>query len=422
MALIDVQRNISRDIKYTLALVLAGGRGTRLQGLTKWRVKPAVPFGGTFRIIDFPLSNCINSGIRKIGVLTQYKSQSLIRHIVHGWGLLHAELGEFIDIMPAQQRIAEQWYRGTADAVYQNIDIIRRYHPEYVLILAGDHIYKMDYGPMIGFHRSNQADLTIGCFEVPLREASRFGIMAVDESRRIVRFEEKPDRPTPMPGSEDQALASMGIYIFNTGFLFDQLIKDADDQTSEHDFGKNIIPPLIDTHKVFAYPFQGGGGNGSMYWRDVGTVDSYWQANMELVSLSPELNLYDGDWPIRTALRQYPSAKFVLNDEGRRGMAIDSMVSPGCIVSGGYVEDSLLFTNVRIEEHARIHRSVILPNVVVGPRCQINRAVIDKECIIPEGSIIGLDHKQDRERFYVSPENVVLVTPDMLGQLIHRVR
>ena len=256
MALVDVQRNISRDIKYTLALVLAGGRGTRLKDLTKWRVKPAVPFGGTFRIIDFPLSNCINSGIRKIGVLTQYKSQSLIRHIVHGWGLLHAELGEFIDIMPAQQRIAEEWYRGTADAVYQNIDIIRRYHPEYVLILAGDHIYKMDYGPMIAFHRSCDAEVTVGCIEIPVEEGSRYGVMKVNEAGQIQEFAEKPAEPSMIPGKPGKCLASMGIYVFNSSLLFEHLIEDADDTHSSHDFGGNIIPRLVGNQTVSAYPFQ----------------------------------------------------------------------------------------------------------------------------------------------------------------------
>lgn len=420
MARNQVHQTTNREEKHTLALVLAGGRGTRLQGLTAWRVKPAVPFGGTFRIIDFPLSNCINSGIRKIGVLTQYKSQSLIRHIVTGWGLLHPELGEYIEILPAQQQIAEEWYRGTADAVYQNIDTIRQHNPHHVLVLAGDHIYKMDYGPMIGFHRNTGAKLTIGCMETPLEEASRFGVVGVADDRQIHRFDEKPEQPTPLPDMADRALVSMGIYVFDTDFLCDQLIADAEAPSSSHDFGLDIIPSLIHRSKVMAYPFPCDASNG--YWRDVGTVDSYWQANMELIGLTPALNLYDGEWPIRTTLRQHPSAKFVLNEEGRRGTAVNSMVAPGCVVSGAHVEDSLLFTNARIEEHSHVSESVVLPNVVVEPDCRLQKVVVDKDCIVPAGSRIGLDHEQDRRKFHVSPEGVVLVTPDMLGQSTHQIR
>lgn len=422
MEFVGIQRNISRDVKRTLALILAGGRGTRLKGLTTWRVKPAVPFGGQFRIIDFPLSNCINSGIRKIGVLTQYKSQSLIRHIVRGWNLLHSELGEFIEILPAQQRITDRWYRGTADAVYQNIDIIRRYQPEYVLLLAGDHIYKMDYGPMIGYHRRLGADLTVGCIKVPVSESERFGIMSVDSDRRIVRFREKPELYPSGSNGKEHVMASMGIYVFNAAFLYEQLIKDADDHQSDHDFGKDLIPSLIDTHSVYAYPFVGVNEQEKAYWRDVGTIDSYWQANMELVGVSPVLNLYDQDWPVHTALRQYPPAKFVFNDDGRRGMAVDSMVSVGCVISGAHVENSLLFTNVRVEDYSTVEDSVLLPNVTIGPRCRIRKAIIDKECYIPEGTIIGIDACEDREHYYVSPDGVTLVTPEMLGQMIHRVR
>jgi glucose-1-phosphate adenylyltransferase len=411
---------IDTDIKYTLALVLAGGRGTRLQDLTRWRVKPAVPFGGEYRIIDFALSSCINSGIRKIGVLTQYKSQSLIRHIIHGWGVLHAELGEFIEILPAQQRIAEKWYSGTADAIYQNIDIIRRYNPDFVLILAGDHIYKMNYSSIISYHRMNKSDLTISCLEIPLERASEFGVMQVDDEQRVVGFEEKPDQPSPIPGRSGEALASMGIYVFNTDFLFEQLIQDADDANSSHDFGKDIIPSLINSHHVFAYPFQSVGGG--QYWRDVGTVDSYWQTNMELVGVDPELNLYDRKWPIRTNSRQYPPAKFVFNDSDRRGLAVDSLVTNGAIISGGYVEKSLLFYDVRVEEQARILQSIVLPNAVIGSRCRIQKAIIDKGCIVPEGTVIGENPEEDRERFYVSPGGVVLVTPETFGQLLHKVR
>jgi glucose-1-phosphate adenylyltransferase len=418
----DVQRNISRDIKYTLALILAGGRGRRLKDLTRWRVKPAVPFGGKFRIIDFALSNCINSGIRKIGVLTQYKSQSLIRHIVNGWGMLHAELGEFIEILPAQQRLAERWYSGTADAVYQNIDIIRRYNPEFVLILAGDHVYKMDYGPLISFHRLTNTDLTISAIEVPVEEASRFGVLAVDAQGRVIRFEEKPEHPTPIPGKPGRALISMGIYVFDTDFLFDRLIRDADDSRSQHDFGHDIIPELVHAAKVMAYPFRGTETGGEVYWRDVGTVDAYWQANMELVGVSPELNLYDEAWPVRSNASQHPPAKFVFNDDDRRGMAVDSLVSNGCIVSGAYVVRSLLFTGVRVEAYSVVRESVILPGAVIEPGCRITRAVIDKGCVVPEGTVIGACPDEDAARFYTSPGGVVLVTPEMLGQMLHYVR
>lgn len=411
---------VDNDIKYTLALVLAGGRGRRLNDLTRWRVKPAVPFGGEYRIVDFALSNCVNSGIRKIGVLTQYKSQSLIRHIIHGWGVLHAELGEFIEILPAQQRIAEKWYSGTADAIYQNIDIIRRYNPDFVLVLAGDHIYKMSYSPIISHHRIHKADLTISCLDIPLQRANEFGIMQVDDEQRVVGFEEKPEVPRPIPGQEDRALASMGIYVFDTAFLFEQLIRDADNVNSSHDFGKDIIPSLIHSHRVFAYPFQSVGGG--QYWRDVGTVDSYWQTNMELVGVAPELNLYDRKWPIRTNSRQYPPAKFVFNESQRRGFAVDSIVTNGSIVSGAYIESSLLFYDVRVEEQSEVRQSVILPNVVIGAGCRIRKAIIDKGCLVPAGTVIGENPAEDRERFYVSPGGVVLATPEMFGQLLHKVR
>ncbi|TWU28390.1 glucose-1-phosphate adenylyltransferase [Bythopirellula polymerisocia] len=416
----ELPTQIVTDIKYTLALVLAGGRGTRLKDLTRWRVKPAVPFGGEYRIVDFALSNCINSGVRKIGVLTQYKSQSLIRHIIHGWGVLHAELGEFIEILPAQQRIAEKWYSGTADAVYQNIDIVRRYNPDYVLLLAGDHIYKMDYSPLISYHRLRKSDLTISCIEIPVELASEFGVMQVDDEQRVVGFEEKPNSPKPIPGTRDRALASMGIYVFDTAFLFEQLILDADDANSSHDFGKDIIPSLIQSHRVFACPFQSVGGG--QYWRDVGTLDAYWQTNMELVGEAPELKLHDRKWPIRTNSRQYPPAKFIFNEAHRRGLAVDSLVTNGSIISGGYVENSLLFYDVRIEEQAEVRQSVILPEVVIGSKCRIRKAIIDKGCKVPSGTVIGEDPAEDWERFHVSPGGVVLATPEMFGQMIHKVR
>jgi glucose-1-phosphate adenylyltransferase len=415
-------RFVSRLTRDTLALILAGGRGTRLKQLTTWRVKPAVPFGGKFRIIDFPLSNCINSGIRRIGVLTQYKSHSLLRHIQQGWGYFRGEFGEFIELLPAQQRIQESWYAGTADAVYQNIDILRAHNPEYVLLLAGDHIYKMDYGPMLARHVENDADMTIGCLEVPLEEARAFGVMSVDEEGRIIDFNEKPSHPQPVPGRDNEALASMGIYVFNTHFLYEQLIRDADDPTSAHDFGKDIIPEVIENYRIFSYAFRDTSSDLQGYWRDVGTVDAFWKANMELIEVTPELNLYDRQWPIWTYQEQLPPAKFVFDDEGRRGQAIDSMVSGGCLISGATVRRSLLFSNVHVHSYSEIKESVILPHVDIGENCRITKAVIDKGCKIPPGTVIGEDAKLDAERFHVSEEGVVLVVPEMLGQELHYVR
>jgi glucose-1-phosphate adenylyltransferase len=413
--------DLGNDIKNTLALVLAGGRGTRLKELTQWRVKPAVPFGGKFRIIDFVLSNLVNSDIRKIGILTQYKSQSLIRHVMRGWELLRSELDEFIECVPAQKRLGEDWYTGTADAIYQNIDLIQFYNPKYVMILAGDHIYKMDYRHMLAFHKESKANMTVGCINVPLKEADRFGVMSVNEHYRITGFHEKPDQPVPMPNHEDRALASMGIYIFNTSFLVEQVLEDSKNEQSSHDFGKDIIPPVIDSNRIYAYPFIDFENGRPFYWRDVGTVDSYWEASMELIGVSPELNLYDMEWPIRTSPHHYPSAKFVFNENGRQGKAIDSIVSEGCIVSGADVQHSLLSTNVRVEEQSFVKDSVILPNVRIGPRCRIVNAIIDKECVIPEGTVIGEDPEEDQRRFDVSPGGIVLVEPEMLGQKIHQI-
>ncbi len=416
-------RFVSLLTRNTLALILAGGRGSRLHDLTEWRAKPAVPFGGKFRIIDFPLSNCLNSGIRRIGVLTQYKADSLIRHIQQGWGFLRAELGEFVDIIPAQQRVSEDaWYAGTADAVYQNLDILRQRGSEYVLILAGDHIYKMDYGLMLAEHAEKQADLTIGCMEVPLEEAKAFGVMGVDADKRIREFVEKPSNPPPMPGRPDQALASMGIYIFNTKFLFEQLIKDSDTPNSSRDFGKDIIPSVIENYRVYAYPFRDAQSGVQSYWRDVGEVDSYWAANMELVNVNPELNLYDNEWPIWTFQAQTPPAKFVFDDDDRRGYAVDSLVSGGCIISGSEVRRSLLFSNVRVNSFCKVTDSVVLPDVNIGRHCRITKAIIDKSCQIPPNTVIGENLEEDRKRFYVSPGGVVLVTPDSLGQSVHFVR
>ena len=415
-------RFVSRLTRDTVALIMAGGRGSRLKDLTQWRAKPAVPFGGKFRIIDFPISNCINSGIRRIGVLTQYKAHSLLTHIQQAWGHLRGEFGEFVELLPAQQRIATSWYAGTADAIYQNLDIIRSHNPEYVLILAGDHIYKMDYGEMLAFHAENEADITVGCIEVPIEQAKAFGVMGVNDDSRIQNFTEKPDAPVPMPGSKDTALCSMGIYVFNTEFLFEQLIKDADMPQSSHDFGKDIIPSVIERYRAYAYPFRDPENDEQAYWRDVGTVDAFWDANMELVSVTPELNLYDENWPIWTYQEQLPPAKFIFDDEDRRGMAVDSMVSGGCIISGAKVEHSLLFSNVCVESYAALSKSVVLPNVVIGENCQISKAIIDKGCKVPKGTQIGQDLAEDKERFYVSPDGVVLVTPEMLGQKLHHVR
>jgi glucose-1-phosphate adenylyltransferase len=408
-------------------LILAGGRGSRLGELTDWRAKPSVPFGGKFRIIDFPLSNCINSGIRRIGVLTQYKAHSLIRHIQQGWGFLRGEFGEFVEVLPAQQRLHEQWYAGTADAVYQNLDIIRLHDPEYVMILAGDHIYKMDYGTMIAYHVDHGADMTVGCMEVPLDEAKAFGVMSIDKEGRVVRFTEKPEQPEPMPGHDDVALASMGIYVFNTKFLYEQLIKDADKKNSSHDFGKDIIPALIEKYRVMAYPFRDvqsstQENNEKAYWRDVGTIDAFWQANMELIGVSPELNLYDQEWPIWTYQEQLPPAKFVFDDEDRRGMAVDSMVSGGCIISGSKVRHSLLFSNVYVRSYATVEDCVVLPNVDIGRNCRLRKVVLDKNCRVPDGMVIGENPEEDAKRFHVTPAGVVLVTPEMLGEEIHHVR
>jgi glucose-1-phosphate adenylyltransferase len=415
----DSTRYVSRLTRNTLALVLAGGRGSRLKQLTMWRAKPAVPFGGKFRIIDFPLSNCVNSGIRRVGIVTQYKAHSLIRHIQRGWGFMRGELGEFVELLPAQQRLETSWYEGTADAIYQNIDIIRSHSPEYVLILAGDHIYKMDYGTMLAAHVETGADITVGCIQVPLAQASAFGVMAVDEENRITRFQEKPENPSPMLGSPDQALASMGIYVFSTEALIEELLRDAEDPGSKRDFGGDIIPGNIERRRVIAYPFREPDDDHRAYWRDVGTVDAFWEANLELIGVSPVLNLYDSSWPIWTYQEQDPPAKFVFDDDGRRGMAVDSMVAGGCIVSGSMVRHSLLFSSVHVHSYCNIEDSVIFPEVDIGRRCDIRKAVIDKGCVIPPDTRIGVDPEEDAQRFHVSEGGVVLVTPEMLSQKLH---
>ena len=418
-----VPRNIRLLTKKTLALVLAGGRGSRLYELTDWRAKPALYFGGKFRIIDWPLSNCINSGIRRIAVLTQYKAHSLIRHLVHGWSMFKKELGEYVEIFPASQRSSGQWYQGTADAVYQNLDIIRAEQPEYVLILSGDHIYKMDYGVMLGEHVARGSEMTVCCLEVPIEEAAgSFGVMVVDEEKHIIGFEEKPAHPTPIPGEENLTLASMGNYLFNTQFLFDVLEEDARDPNSSHDFGNDIIPKIIKNHRVLAYPFRDPDTNKRAYWRDVGTLDSFWEANMELISTNPELDLYDPKWPTWTYQPQLPPAKFVHNNDDRRGMAVDSMISGGCIVSGSKILNSLLFSNVRVHSYSEIEASLLLPEVVIHRNCRIRHAIIDRGCEVPEGSVIGHDVEQDKVNGYrVTSKGLVLVTRKMLGQSATRI-
>ncbi|MGD8339206.1 MAG: glucose-1-phosphate adenylyltransferase [Gammaproteobacteria bacterium] len=410
-------RYISRLTRGTMAVIMAGGRGARLGSLTDKRSKPATPFGGKFRIIDFTLSNCVNSGIRQIIVLTQYKSHSLIQHIQRGWGFLRGELGEYVELVPAQQKLGEAWYRGTADAVYQNLDILEDYGPERVLVLAGDHVYKMDYGPMISFHVEREADITVAVVQVPLERANEFGVMTVDGDDRIVQFEEKPERPKPMPGRSDVALASMGIYIFGTDFLARRLAEDARNPDSVHDFGRNIIPDAIGRYRIFGYSFQDVATRAQAYWRDVGTIDAFYETNLELVHVSPELNLYDADWPIWTYQEQVPSAKFVLDEAGRRGTAINAMVAGGCIISGANVRESMLSYSVVVEEQSEVFRSVILPNVSIGKRCRIRRAVIDEGCVIRDDTVIGEDLEQDRRRFHVTEAGVVLVTADMLAEL-----
>lgn len=409
-------RYLDELTRNTLALVLAGGRGSRLHELTERRAKPAVYFGGKYRIIDFPLSNCVNSGIRRIGVLTQYKSHSLIRHLVEGWSFFQRGLGEFIEILPASQRTTGDWYRGTADAIYQNLDIVRTLQPKYVLVLSGDHVYKMDYGRLLAYHEEKSAELTVACVGVALEEAGGFGVMRVGDDFRVHGFDEKPADPQPMPGSADVALVSMGNYVFNTEFLFRKLEEDAQSGPSSHDFGHDIIPSIIRDHNVFAYPFLDEATGRQPYWRDVGTVDSFWEANMELVSVEPELNLYDRDWPIRTCHPQLPSAKFVFRDPDREGKALDSVVSAGCVISGSAIVDSLLYSSVRVNSYSRISASVLLPEVEVGRDCRITRAVIDRGCRIPPGTVIGEDREVDASRFRVTDKGIVLVTPGMLGQ------
>jgi glucose-1-phosphate adenylyltransferase len=401
-------------MKDVLAIILAGGKGSRLEPLTRDRAKPAVPFGGNYRIIDFALSNCLNSGIRKSLVLTQYKTRSLDRHIDLAWRNYYCrEVGEFIDIMPPQQRIDEQWYSGTADAVYQNIYALEQEQSSYVVILAGDHIYKMNYAKMVEYHQQMNADLTIAALPVNKEKAKEFGVMQVNEDDRIVGFEEKPAEPKTMPGSETTCLASMGIYVFSTNFLFEQLLADANDNSSQHDFGKNIIPSIIDSRRVFAFPFLDENKKDTAYWRDVGTLDAYYSANMDLISVNPLLNLYDRSWPVRTHQPNLPPPKFVFDDQGvqaRVGSAVDSIVCQGAIVSGGKSQHSILGPRVRINSYAQVSDSILFEGVTVGRNAKIRRAIIDKDVVIPENVEIGFNADEDRKRgFSISPGGVVVI-------------
>ena len=410
-------RYVSRLTSGTLAVVMAGGRGERLKDLTAHRCKPATPFGGKFRIIDFVLSNCVNSGIRQISILTQYKAQSLIQHVHQGWSYLRGEFGEFVEVIPAQQQIGETWYRGTADAVYQNLDVILSHRPKHVLVLAGDHIYKMDYGPMIAYHVEKGADITVGVVVLPAAESRSFGVLTATEWNRVTKFSEKPPAPDTLPTRPDSILASMGIYVFNTRLLEKLLTEDAANTSSAHDFGRNVIPQAIDTRQVFAYPFQDVKTRAQSYWRDVGTIDAYYEANVELVHVKPELNIYDQEWPIWTYQVHAPPAKFILDEDTRRGTAVNSMVSGGCIISGALVRASLLFSDVRVDERSLIDGSVILPHVDIGKGCQVSRAIVDEGCQIPDGMQIGIDREADARRFLVTESGVVLVTADMLRRL-----
>lgn len=393
-----------------LVIVLAGGVGERLAPLTKDRAKPAVHLGGPYRIIDFALSNCINSGLRRVFIATQYKSLSLSRHIRQGWTIVSEELGEFIEILPPQKRVSEHWYQGTADAVYQNLYSIVREEARRVVILAGDHIYKMDYRKMLNFHIEHGAAVTLAAIEVPIEDGSRFGIVAVDDHDRVVGFQEKPSQPAPMPGQPGMALASMGIYVFEMDVLLRALEDDAANPESHHDFGKDIIPALIGTGRVFSYAFYDENKKAAKYWRDVGTLDAYFEANMDLCQVNPEFNLYDPEWPLRTYMPQAPPAKFVFAEDWRRGEALDSVISQGCIVSGSRIHGSILCPNVRVHSFCTIEQSILMPGVRVGRHAQIRRAIVDRDVIIPRGGRIGFDLEEDRTRHTVSEGGIVVVT------------
>ena len=409
-------------LRQTVALVLAGGRGARLKQLTDKRAKPAVYFGGKFRIIDFALSNCLNSGIRRMAVVTQYKSHSLMRHMQRGWSFLRAELNEMVDLLPAQQRVGEEfWYRGTADAIFQNMDIIRSSRPKYIVILAGDHVYKMDYSVMLKDHVDHGVGCTVGCIEVPRQEATAFGVMAVDETRRITAFVEKPANPPTIPGNDAAALASMGIYVFNADYLYQLLDDDLRNPESEHDFGKNVIPRTVADGQALAHPFEASCvarvRRGRPYWRDVGTIDAFWSANLDLASTLPELDIYDTDWPIWTYQRQLPPAKFVPDRQGTNGVVVNTLVSGGCIVSGSQVSRSVLFSEVRVHSFCHIEEAVVLPDVTINRGCRLRKVVIDRGCEIPEGMVVGEDPELDARRFERTDGGVVLITREMLSNL-----
>lgn len=395
----------------TLVIVLAGGVGERLYPLTRDRAKPAVYFGGPYRIIDFALSNCINSGLRRIFIATQYKSLSLNRHIRLGWSIVSEELGEFIEILPPQKRVSDNWYLGTADAVYQNLYSIQRENPKHVIILSGDHVYKMDYSRMLQWHVERGAAATLATLEVPVQDAHRFGIVSVDEQERILEFREKPANPPSIPGNPDLALASMGVYIFETDVLVRALEEDAR-QDTQHDFGRNIIPAMLPHLPVYSYRFHDENRKAAKYWRDIGTIDAYYEANMDLCRVDPEFNLYDPAWPLRTYMPQAPPAKFVFADPERCGMAIDSIISAGCIISGSKVIGSVLCPNVRVHSFCTIERSILMPDVRVGRHSRIRNAIIDRNVLIPRGAVIGYNPEEDRRRHTVSEGGVVVVTAD----------
>lgn len=417
-----MERNYQRLSQQTMAFVLAGGRGSRLKELTDRRAKPAVYFGGKSRIIDFALSNAVNSGIRRIGVATQYKAHSLIRHLQRGWSFFRAERNEFLDILPASQQLNEEnWYKGTADAVTQNIDILRAYGPKYILVLAGDHIYKQDYSVMIHQHVQSGADVTVGCIEVPRMEATGFGVMKVDDNDKILDFVEKPADPPAMPGHPDLALASMGIYVFEAELLYDLLLADAANPLSSNDFGKDIIPQLVAKGAAVAHPFSRSCVRSGMepepYWRDVGTIDAFWQANIDLTDFTPELDLYDSDWPIWTYSELTPPAKFIHNEEGRRGHALSSMVSGGCIISGSQLQQCLLFTGVHTHSFSQLEGVIAMPHAVIKRNARLTNVVIDKDVVIPEGLVVGEDPELDASRFRRSENGVCLITKPMIDRL-----
>jgi len=404
---------INQDV---LTIILAGGKGRRLDPLTRDRTKPAVPFGGLYRIIDFTLSNCINSDLRRILVATQYKARSLNRHINDGWGFLSRQVGEYIEVLPPQQRLSESWYRGTADAVYQNIYSIEKINPRYVLILAGDHIYKMDYGSMVNSHIESNADLTIGCINVPLKDACNFGVVSVEKDGRITAFTEKPENPPPLHNDPDSCMVSMGIYVFTAKIMYDLLNQDAGRDDSMHDFGDNLIQNILSTNRVYAYHFRDRNRKAVPYWRDVGTLDAYYQASMDLVSVDPVLNLYDREWPIRTWQPQLPPPKFVFHDNlqgdhSRRGEAHDSIVCQGSIISGGHVRRSIISPNVRVSSYSTVEESIVFDSVTIGRHCRIRNAIIDKNVVIPAGTTIGYDREEDLRRGYILSDQGIVVIP-----------